>query len=294
MSYPFFSLPFPPFPSPSDAMSDPSSSPVNFVPLTDLEPLSSNSAASSSSSSSRVPPPAEPSLVHSWCGTRVRAARCTAVIVLVLAVVGLGAYFNYTIHSDRAELEALCDEWVNQYHLTPDAVSYCPLTSQMQLLYNDTAIPFASQLTTGTALTRRPPSIVLPSVQSGHWYAFALLDLDFPYTANTSLRAKTHHLVVNIPGGTSPLPLHDGDTLFKYVAPCPLPKEGWHRYVAVVYDQHDVHNASLAARNISMVPPAMMDIQRFLSVLVGFDLSGSLEGGTFFFGQFETLTCGLF
>ena len=201
------------------------------------------------------------------------------------------------MHSDRkhdAGTAALCDEWVNVYHITPDGVQNCPTSTSMQLMWNNTVIPLASSIKTGTALTRRPPTINLPSVEVNHSYAFALLDIDFPYVDNSSLRSKTHYLVVNIPGGVTPLPLDRGETLFNYSAPCPLPRPGWHRYVAVVYDQHKVNNISLVSRNVSRVPPAMMNIQSFLSLLVGVDLSDSLLGGTFFYGQFESLTCGLF
>ena len=282
-------------------MSEATSSPVNFVPLLDHDPLdaspSSAAASSAAASSAGTRSPAEPSLAYSCCGTRPRAIRCVAVLLLVCALLAVGLYFNYTVRADRAleaERAALCEEWVSQYHITPDGVASCPLTTKMRLLFNDSAIPLASQVRTGTALTRRAPTVELPAVQVNHSYTFALLDIDFPSTDNSSLRAKTHFLVVNIPGGISPLPLHRGDTLFNYSAPCPLPKPGWHRYVAVVYDQHAVNNVSLSSRNISAVPPVLMNVQVFLSVLVGFDLGDSLLGGTFFYGQFESLTCGLF
>ena len=262
-----------------------SSSPASFVPLVD------------SDSAPTAVTPAEPSLFHSWCGTRPRAIRCGAILLLVCGLVAVGLYFNFAMRPDRShdpDREALCDAWVNRYHITPDGVANCPITTKLRLLYNDTVVPLASQLKTGTVSTRRPPVIELPAVELNHSYAFALLDIDFPFADNSSLRSKTHYLVVNIPGGVSPLPLHLGDTLFNYTAPCPLPRLGWHRYVAVLYDQHSVNNVSLAARNISQVPPAMMTIQPFLSALVGFDISDSLLGGTFFYGQFEALTCGLF
>ena len=265
-------------------MSD-SSSPVSFVPLTDQ------------SSATRAP--AEPSVFYSLCGTRARAIRCSGILLLVSGLVAIGLYFNSTMHSDRSDGDdpartAMCNEWVYQYHIIPDGVANCPLTTSMQLLYNHTVIPYASQVKTGTALTSRPPTVELPSVQVNHSYSFALLDVDFPYADNISLSCRTHYLVVNIPGGISPLPLDRGDTLFNYTAPCPLPRPGWHRYLAVVYDQHAISNITLGTHNITMVPPAMMRIQGFLSALVGFDLGESLLGGTFFYGQFESLTCGLF
>ena len=225
--------------------------------------------------------------------------RCTAVLLLSCALVAAGLYLNYTVRSSRspdAAVIALCDEWVSTWRITPEGVPHCPLAVGMRLLYNDTAIPLAAQVQTATPLFSRPPTVDLPSVELNHSYAFALLDLDFPYADNSSLRARTHYLVVNIPGGNSSLlPVSRGSTLFNYTAPCPLPHPGWHRYLAVVYDQHDVHNislATLAARNISQVPPAKMDIATFLGLLVGQDIGNSLMGGTFFYSQYESLACG--
>ena len=255
------------------AMSD--STPVSFVPLVDAQPA----------------PPLEPSLIYSFCGTRGRAIRCAAIMLLVMGVAAVGCYFNFTKHADRAvdddDRSAFCDEWVNQYHIIPDATTNCPITTKLRVIYNNTAVPFASQLDNSCSLlTYFPPTVELPAAltQPNHSYAFALLDVDFPTPTNASLRSRTHHLVVNIPGGQSPLPLHRGDTLFNYTLPCP-PTAGWHRYVALVYDQGRVGNVTLASRNVSGVPPVLMNIDAFLSLLVGADMTQTMEGGTFWYGQ---------
>ena len=255
-------------------------------------PSASSSSPSFSASAPNQPPP-PPSLYDGFCGTRRRCVRCSAVLLAVLLLCAGGFALNWVTRSERgAQANPSCDSWVNEYRITPDAVSTCPAQTLL-LTYSQRLIPYASTLTQ-TSLTRRLPNVTLPlSVSPDAVYLLFILDIDFPEPANASLRAKTHSIIANIPPPPPPsltLNLTQGDTLFAYQPLCPPPPPftGFHRYVILVYNTvtrlHPLPNATL-------IPPYRMSAEGLLGLLWNADLSGNLVGGSFFYAQFGDFFC---
>ena len=212
--------------------------------------------------------------------------RSTVVVVGVLALCVLGAVMNLLIRPERDPAVALCSSWVEEYHITPDAVDNCP-SALMTLTYAGRDVPYASTLPTN--YTGLPPTIRLSSPLPSHSYSVFIVDPDFPSATNSSYRSRLHLLVLNVPAPPSaskPLDLSAGLTLFGYLPPCPPPTTGAHRYVVVVYDTPPLTQLPNAT-----VPAFRFNVQDTLGAIWRQNLNGNVVGGTFFYSAFDDPTC---
>ncbi len=74
-------------------------------------------------------------------------------------------------------------------------------------------------------------------------YTVLCIDPDAPSRENPEYRYWLHHLVVNVPGGNKTgdhVDLTKGRTLATYQGPAPPKDTGLHRYIYLIYQQHEL------------------------------------------------------
>ncbi|GIY97488.1 OV-16 antigen [Caerostris extrusa] len=99
--------------------------------------------------------------------------------------------------------------------------------------YKDRPVTCGNQLDLKT--TRNPPTVVDYEADETKYYTLIMFDPDAPYPQNSTLRSYRHWLIENIEGNF----VNNGDVVTSYLRPTPPADSDSHRYIFLIYEQHD-------------------------------------------------------
>lgn len=207
----------------------------------------------------------------------------------IIAVIVLNNHFK----SHRDPAAEICESWVTEYHIVPDAVGNCP-QAILDIKYFDHStnltydIPYAASIPPANISSTSLPSLTSSIFQPDRRYMFWIVDPDFPTAYNASYRSRVYAFYKEVIG-TNPLTFnHSADqAIYPYQPLQPLFGSGSHRYVFVVYD---TTNLPYTIPN-GTFPWVHMNMGAFMSAIFNTDMSGQIAAGNFFTSECTSLSC---